>query len=221
MLLTDFESAAVRIWQPRKPFVVLGRSSPADSEVDFDACQRDDIWVGRRVSGGQTVVTGTGCLMYAIVLSYQAYPELRLLDHAHQFVMTRMQKVSASLGISTNVSGVSDLTLAGKKVSGNSMRCLKDRFLYHGTMICQNFDLAMVSKYLNRPVREPDYRAGRSHEDFLTRLPVDCETLKQAMIEQWDAKESLAPDQVEVLLQNARRLAAEKYSTDQWTRKVP
>ena len=159
--------------------------------------------------------------MYAIVLNYQAFPELRMLDQAHQFVMTRMQQAVASLGIPANISGVSDLTLNGKKVSGNSMRCLKDRFLYHGTMICQEFDLTMVSKYLKRPVREPDYRAGRTHEDFLTRLPVDCETLKQAMLDHWDAKETLTSNQVDVLMRDAECLAMEKYSTDQWTRKVP
>lgn len=221
MLLTGFQFGALRIWQPEQPFVVLGRSSPADSEVNFDACQRDNIWIGRRVSGGQTVVTGSGCLMYAIVLSYQTHPELRMLDHAHQFVMTRMQKVTTSLGIPTSISGVSDLTLAGKKVSGNSMRCVKDCFLYHGTMICQDFDLSIVPKVLKRPVREPDYRSGRSHEEFLTKLPVDTETLKQAIMEQWDAKESLPPDQVDVLMREAEILAIEKYSTDRWTRKVP
>jgi len=221
MLLTDLQSGAVRTWVPQQPFVVLGRSSPADAEVDFDACRRENIWVGRRVSGGQTIVTGQGCLMYAVMLRYEDHPDLRMLDHAHQFVMSRMQLAVASLGVSTTISGVSDLTLGGKKVSGNSMRCLKDRFLYHGTMICEGFDLSIIPRSLKQPIREPDYRAGRSHEDFLTRLPVDCLSLEQAIHNQWGANEALPTVEHDSLMRDAERLAVEKYATEKWTLKVP
>lgn len=212
---------AIRIWLPKSTFAVLGRSSPAAAETRIDQIAELDSWLGRRVSGGQTVVTGPGCLMYAIVLSYQKFPELRMLDHAHEYVMVRMQKAIRSLGIEVAIEGVSDLTFQGRKFSGNSMRCVKDCFLYHGTMICRDFDLSVIPKLLNRPVREPDYRAGRTHEDFLTRLPVDCGSLKQAIIRQWQAAELLPADQLALLVKNAQKLAVNKYATEAWTHKVP
>jgi len=221
MLSAEFGSGALRIWEPDEVFVVLGRSSPAAAEVNFDACRKENVWVGRRVSGGQTIVTGPGCLMYAVVIDYESHPELRMLDQAHAYIMTRMKEAIAALNIPLQIEGVSDLTFSGKKFSGNSMRCVKDRFLYHGTMICQEFDLSSVSKFLKRPIREPDYRDGRSHDDFLTRLPIACESLKQAIVDHWGAKKSMASDEVDSLVRAAERLAADKYATDQWTLKVP
>lgn len=221
MLVAASTSRVLRIWEPEQSMVVLGRSSPAQAEVNLEACRHENVWVGRRVSGGQTIVTGLGCLMYGVVIDYHSRPELRMLDRAHEYVMTRMKEAIASLGISVEINGVSDLTFEGKKFSGNSMRCVKDRFLYHGTMICQDFDLSCVTKYLKRPVREPEYRAGRSHEDFLTRLPVTCKSLRQAIINQWGAKEVLPPDQVDSLLRDAEQLAVSKYGAAEWTLKVP
>ena len=105
MLLAESASQVLRIWEPKQSLVVLGRSSPAEAEVNLDACQHDDVWVGRRVSGGQTIVSGPGCLMYAVVLDYQTHPELRMLDHAHKYVMTRMKQTIASLGVSVEING--------------------------------------------------------------------------------------------------------------------
>ena len=220
MLLSEIGPEAIRVWLPTSTSTVLGRSSPAEAEVDIDRILESGTSLGRRVSGGQTIVTGPGCLMYAIVIGYQQHPDLRMLDHAHRYVMTRMQKAIASLGIAVTIEGVSDLTFEGKKFSGNSMRCIKDRFLYHGTMICDEFDLSLVTKFLKRPVREPDYRAGRSHEDFLTRLPVSCESLKQAIIKQWSVTTTLPADQLESLVADAERLAAAKYDDEAWIYKV-
>ena len=213
--------ALVRFWTIDQPAVVLGRSSPVSTEVELDFCRMNGIELRRRCSGGQTVVTGPGCLMYAVVLSYQRSPELRMLDQAHKYVMTRMKQAILSIGIEVKLQGTSDLTLNGRKFSGNSLRCKKDAFVYHGTMICEDFDLSLVSKYLNRPIREPEYRAGRSHDDFLTQLPVDCATLKQAIVQQWNASEPLPTDAVEPIIEEARQLASDKYDSDAWTFKVP
>ncbi len=221
MLLSDINSDAIRTWLPSSTFTVLGRSSPAAAEVHIDRIRESGSWLGRRVSGGQTIVTGPGCLMYAVVLSYRDHPDLRMLDHAHQYVMTRIQQAIAGLGISVQIEGVSDLTFNGRKFSGNSMRCIKDRFLYHGTLICEDFDLSQVTNFLKRPVREPDYRAGRSHEDFLTRLPVGRETLKQAIIDAWNPHGLLPPVQRESLVKEAQALATTKYEDSVWTLKVP
>ena len=221
MVESDLSDVALRFWMPSEPVVVLGRSSPASTEANLDACHRQGIQVLRRVSGGQAVVAGPGCLMYAVLIPYQRYPELRMLDRAHHFVMSQMQRAIGNLGVDVQLDGTSDLTLGGQKFSGNSLRCKKDAFVYHGTMICRDFDLPLVSQCLNRPIREPEYRQGRSHDQFLTRLPTDCQTLRAAITERWAADRPLPVARHKQLVSVATKLAAIKYATEKWTFKVP
>lgn len=207
----DDELECLRIWEPSTPFVVLGRSSPIGVEVNLNYCQEHNLPVLRRCSGGATIVTGPGCLMYAVVLRYSDKPQLRMLDRAHQFVMHQMQRAITRLGISVQINGISDLAIASQKVSGNSLRCRRNGFLYHGTLIC-DFDLNLVSNCLGSPIRQPEYRAGRSHDQFLTRLPCKTSELSAALIEQWSAQDFGHVWPAEM----TERLMKEKYLNRQW-----
>ena len=206
----------IRIWEPKQPVVVVGRSSPLAQEVSLDFCRRSQIAVLRRCSGGQSIVTGPGCLMYAVLLDYRKRPELRMLEQAHQFVMGQMQLAINRLGVEVIMEGTSDLTFNGRKFSGNALRCKRNWLVYHGTMLC-NFDIELIVQCLGKPIREPEYRQSRTHDQFLTQLPVSTEQLTKAMIEQWSATENLEawPQSL------TNQLASEKYSADAWTQKVP
>ncbi len=70
----------LRLWEPASPMVVVGRASRVTEEVDVDACRELDIPIFRRSSGGATIITGPGCLMYAVVLGYEHRPQLRMID---------------------------------------------------------------------------------------------------------------------------------------------
>lgn len=205
----------LRIWEPPKPMVVLGRSSPCEQEVKVSHCRNSGIEILRRCSGGQSIVAGPGCLMYAVLLDYRRRPELRMLEQVHQLVMGKMQNAIGALNIPVQMDGTSDLTLAGRKFSGNSMRCKRNWLIYHGTMICQ-MEIGLIGDCLGKPIREPEYRDHRSHDEFLIGLPTTTKSLAHAIVEQWDVDGNLQrwPEEL------TRRLAATKYSSDAWTNMV-
>lgn len=205
----------LRIWEPRSPVVVLGRSSPIETEANLKYCQDQEIEVLRRCSGGQSIVTGPGCLMYAVLLDYRKRPELRMLEQAHQFVMRQMQTAIGKLNIDVQLQGTSDLTFQGRKFSGNALRCKRSWLIYHGTMIC-DFDIDLITNCLGKPIRQPDYRESRSHAEFLTQLPTTTGELSKAIVKQWNAIDTKNDWPQEL----TSRLVSEKYSCDQWTQKV-
>ena len=179
----------LRLWEPPSPMVVIGRSSDIEREVHLAECQERGIPVLRRPSGGAAIVTGPGCLMYALVLSYRERPHLRAIDRAHRFVLGRicsaLAPLAESLGAGTIAqAGTSDLVLDGKKFSGNSMRCRREHVLYHGTLLYA-FDLDLIESCLHMPPRQPDYRAGRPHRAFVANLPIPVADLRRALIEAW------------------------------------
>ncbi len=91
-LLDEAEAAAephecLRLWEAPRPLVVVGRNSRLADEVNVEACRAAGVPILRRTSGGCAIVAGPGSLMYAVVLSYERRPELKMLDAAHAFVL--------------------------------------------------------------------------------------------------------------------------------------
>ncbi len=84
--------------------------------------------------------------------------------------------------------GICDLSLGGKKVSGNSVRCKREHLLYHGTLL-YDFPLEMIGRCLAMPSRQPAYRQARPHEAFVANLPLDATILRAALRAAWAADE--------------------------------
>jgi lipoate-protein ligase A len=56
--------------------------------------------------------------------------------------------------------------------------------LHHGTFLC-DFDLGLMERYLKKPAREPAYRRGRSHGEFVANLPLSAETIRARLSRAW------------------------------------
>jgi len=206
-----FADDVLRLWEPAGPMVVVGRSSRVQDEVDLAACNAAGVPVLRRASGGAAIVSGPGCLMYAVVLRYAEREHLRLLDELHRHVLGTLAKAAGTLIGGVEYLGTSDLAIAGRKFSGNSVRCKRSHFLYHGTLL-YGFDLSLIGRLLRMPPRQPDYRAGRKHVDFVINLPVAGGALRGAMAAAFGAEQSL-PDWPRDLTE---RLAAARYLREAW-----
>ncbi len=205
----------LRIWENAEPAVILGRSSKTAVEINHAFCQQRGIPAFRRCSGGASVMIGPGCLMYAVVLDYRLRPDLKMLDRAHAFVMGKLQAALRACGIDTQFLGTCDLTVDGRKFSGNSLRCQRQSFLYHGTLL-YDFDLALLHQCLGNPPRQPDYRAGRGHQDFVTNLPVDKLELMAALTQEWNATSRYPLNDRQAI----ETLAATKYGDPAWNQKL-
>lgn len=219
-LLEQSESAGrptetLRLWESNRPMVVLGRSSKIDDEIHADTCRKLDIPILRRISGGAAILTGPGCLMYAVVFSHRARGGLRAIDHAHRFVLGTLAAALAPLAPDVKYRGISDLAVGELKFSGNSVRYKRDHLLYHGTLL-YNFPLELIDRCLAMPPRRPEYRRERAHGAFVTNLRLDAAAIRRALIAAWDANEPLVDWPREL----TRRLAAEKYSRPEWNEKL-
>jgi lipoate-protein ligase A len=203
----------LRIWERPAPAVVLGSGGRLADDVDEAACRADGVPVLRRSSGGGTVLLGPGCLLYSLVLRYDRAPQLSAIRESYAYVLTRVAR--ALLGEdAAELAGVSDLATAGRKFSGNAQQRKRDHLLHHGTLLYA-FDLARVGRYLLPPPRQPEYRTGRSHADFLRNLDLPADEIKRRLRAAWgaDVEETAWPEE------DVRRLAAEKYMADEWTRR--
>ena len=87
-------------------------------------------------------------------------------------------------------------------------------YLFHGTILV-DFDLELVGRVLRAPSKEPDYRARRSHREFIRNVPVSRAGVKAALCAAWNAHEAAEPVDAGAL--NA--LIEERYGRDEWNLK--
>ena len=201
-------AGVLRFWEADEHFVVLGIANKAEMEADAAA----NVPIFRRCSGGGSVLQGPGCLNYSLVLPMQAAPELANITQTNCYIMKRNRDALVSaLGLDVSIQGYTDLTLHSRKFSGNSQRRKSRWLLFHGTFLL-SCDLELMARVLRPPPRQPEYRARRSHSEFLTTLQVPAAGVKEALCRAWDAK--AAP--MHMPHAQIERLVHEKYSRREW-----
>lgn len=215
----------LRFWEPESHFAVVGYANHVAREVNVAACEAASIPIFRRCSGGGTVLQGPGCLNYSLVARIQENSPLATITSANRHIMERNRQAIQSLlparqiAGTIEVNGCTDLALVANdcslKFSGNAQRRKKDFLLFHGTFLLQ-FDISLIDKLLRMPSKEPAYRHGRAHKDFVTNLALPAEMVKKALRRVWNAEETtdVVPREAVALL------TRDKYVTKEWNFKL-
>jgi lipoate-protein ligase A len=172
----------LRVWETDRECVVIGHGGQPERDVCVDSCRRGEIPILRRCSGGGAVLLGPGCLNYSLVLPLEWDSRWREVRYSLAWAMNRTCR---ALGVSgLRHEGECDLALHQRKVSGNAQRRMQHAILHHGTLL-YDFDGGRAEHFLKQPRREPHYRAGRAHADFLGNLPLTSVELRQRLREEW------------------------------------
>lgn len=157
-----------KVYIPEGISVVLGRGSRLEREVNLEACQRDRIPLLQREGGGCAVVLDPGNLVVSVVLPMDGYAcDRRWFAALADWVLAGL----LGCGVSGVVrEGTSDLVFQGRKVGGGSLRRTRG-YLYYSTTVLVKPRVDLMERYLLHPPREPQYRRGRSHRDFVGAVP--------------------------------------------------
>ncbi|MGC8639036.1 MAG: lipoate--protein ligase family protein [Isosphaeraceae bacterium] len=208
----------LRFWEAPDFAVVLGASRRLAQDVHLEACHADLVPIFRRTSGGGTVVIGPGALNVTVVLPETAAPGLRAVATAQEFVL---QKIAFALGTSgrlVEVRGLGDLTIGGRKFGGSAQRRIRDWFLVHCSVL-YDFPLERISRYLASPSRQPAYRAGRTHDEFLMNLGLPRKILLDLIRAAWSSVCQLSPTP-DVLRPLLDQLLAERFANRAWIERL-
>lgn len=177
-------TGGLRLWSNPQS-VILGRTCDPrknlkDPQADLNVSHKRSRWSAqpvllRRASGGGTVLHGPGNLNYSIFVSLNRYPEMFSLRHSYEALLGIVQRALEAQGIESHFRGQSDLVIdtpAGeRKISGNAQFRKHSVLVLHGTLITRGELIEQISAMLHHPPKEPDYRAGRDHRQFLGSLP--------------------------------------------------
>jgi lipoate-protein ligase A len=156
----------LRFWWGGPPAVVIGSNERPEQVVDAEACARLGVEVLKRSTGGGSVLQTAGVLNYSLVT-----PAPAGLDPIPGFRAgtNLICAILDALGIDGTPRGTSDVAVGDRKISGNAQARRWKAVLVHGTLLV-DFDYGPAEAVLRHPPREPVYRRGRTHRDFLTTL---------------------------------------------------
>lgn len=206
----------LRFWESQNYFVVLGSSNRVQEEVHVERCKADAVPIFRRHSGGGTVLQGPGCLNYSLILKINPDGPTRNITDTTTYIMLRHAEAISNLTREeVEIKGSSDLTIAGRKFSGNAQRRKLKALLFHGTFLL-DFNLALIEKYLQFPPKQPEYRQQRNHREFVTNIPLDASIVKAALMRLWNTSKELDA----LPMQRIEDLVREKYSSTEWNFKL-
>ncbi|MHC1732090.1 MAG: hypothetical protein AB9888_08735 [Bacteroidales bacterium] len=155
------------VWQPEETVIVLGQSNSIESALYSDAVAKDGLRVTKRPSGGETVILTPSTIAFTVAKRFPV-----MIPFKEYFKMVNSVVVAGleELGVSRLGSkGISDITIDNRKILGSSMRKVNDKLVYHAVLNLGE-NPAIFGRYLRHPRREPDYRAGRSHSEFVTSM---------------------------------------------------
>jgi lipoate-protein ligase A len=205
----------LRFWEAPGHFAVLGYSGRIDKEVSLARCRERRVPVLRRLSGGGAVLQGPGCFNYSLVLQMREHAGLHDVTATNAFVMQKLkQALEPVVPSAVAVQGHTDLTLGGKKFSGNAQYRKRRALLFHGSFLL-DFDVSLITELLLPPPKQPAYRRNRSHVDFLTNLNLPASAIKAAVMQSCGAEEEL----LDVPFERIAMLVRDRYSKDEWNLK--
>jgi len=157
-LLCEKQEEYFLLWQDR-PVVVVGRNQNTLEEINLAAIRSKGVEVVRRLTGGGAVYHDLGNQNFTFIINEQSKLSFDFARFTQPVIKT-LQK----MGVNAENTGRNDISIAGKKFSGNAQCRWKNRLLHHGTLMfdCRIEDMAEVLNVKAEKISSKGVKSVRS-----------------------------------------------------------
>ena len=131
------------LWQNHNT-IVVGKHQNTLQEVNMAYVREHDVRVARRLSGGGAVYHDMGNVNFTFIAPHRG------VEMDFSAFCRPVAAALAQLGVTAEISGRNDMTIDGKKFSGNSQYIKHGRVMHHGTILYDS-DLSVVGLALRVP----------------------------------------------------------------------
>ncbi|MGE5381693.1 MAG: lipoate--protein ligase [Methylocystaceae bacterium] len=205
------------IWQD-EPAIIVGRNQNTAAEINEDYVKANGIHVVRRLTGGGAVYHDLGNINFTMIVDDPGGAGFDFQSFTRPIV-----KALANAGIAAECSGRNDITIQGKKFSGNAQYRYGSRLLHHGTLLFAT-DLSVLGSALRVKPQKIEAKGVKSVQSRVTNIADYAPGLSlggfKHLVIDWLHKEYSAEADAYQLsnqeYQVVQQLADNKYSSWAW-----
>ncbi|MCE7031206.1 lipoate--protein ligase family protein [Lysobacter sp. GX 14042] len=215
----------LRVWEWASPAVVIGRFQSLRNEVDADGAVRHGIEVVRRISGGGAMFIEPGnTITYSICAPLELVEGLSFQE-SYELMDRWVIAALAEVGIEASYQPLNDITSPAGKIAGAAQARRAGAVLHHVTM-AYDIDAGKMLEVL-RIGREKlsdkaTTSANKRVDPLRSQTGLPRAQVIERMIGSFRGMYGLSADHLRAdELGRAERLAAEKFSSAEWTGIVP
>ena len=213
----EYDEDIFRLWRNAST-IVVGKHQNTNAEINVDYVQAKGIKVVRRLSGGGAVFQDLGNICYTFISTRDDDVRIDFERYTRPIL-----EVLQELGVDARFEGRNDLTIEGKKFSGNAQYIRQNRIMHHGTLLFSSRmrDLSEALKvnplkYKDKAVKSVRSRVTNISEHLKEPLEVTAfiDMIMDHILATVDDAErhDLTPEDIAGI----EKLCHEKYATRDW-----
>ncbi len=151
----------LHIYSRDRPTVSLGYFEKIEDTIDLKYLKEHSISVVRRITGGSTIYTDQGQLIYSLVVSDREIPKNP--RDAFELVCGGIIDGLSLFDLKADYEPVNDVIVRGRKTSGSAQLRRDGAVLLHGTIILRS-DTDIMFNVLRSPKRNKDQMTSLDEE---------------------------------------------------------
>ncbi|MCK9481263.1 MAG: lipoate--protein ligase [Bacteroidia bacterium] len=163
-LLNRFPETEIFLLYVNAPSIIVGKFQNTLAEVNLDFVKEKGIKVVRRLSGGGAVYHDLGNLNFSFHTQFK-HKEFQDFSVFTQPVLDLLNR----LGVPAKLEGRNDLTVEGKKFSGNAKLARKNKTVQHGTILINSQMQTLAEALKINPLKFVD-KSVKSNRARVTNL---------------------------------------------------
>ena len=213
----------LRFWYRENTSIPMGRFQAYHDEVEHEYVEEKGIEVVRRITGGGAMFSEPGkVITYSIYIpSDQVNDDI---EESYQELDEFAVKALRELGVEVDYVPLNDIEHEDGKIGG-AAQIRKDNAVLHHTMMSFDMNTRKMLKALRIGKEKVSDKAIESAEKRVSRISDHADRSRQEVIEKMIEKfmegERFEEGNItEEELEKARNLAEEKFSSEQWNRKL-
>lgn len=215
----------LRIWEWDEAAVIIGSFQSVMNEVDEEQLVAHNAQLVRRISGGGAMfMEPASSITYALYVPEELVRGMSFAD-SYAFLDDWVLEALRSLGIDASYKPLNDITSPLGKIGGAAQKRIANGAVLHHVTMAYDMDAEAMTKVLRigrEKLSDKGTTSAQKRVDPLrSQTGLSREEIIAQMLEVFTGRYGGMTDKVTAEeYAEATRLVAEKFSTEEWTRRV-